>query len=154
VFLVDLPPERTLGWALGLNDQGFIVLPLIHRWPAEPCLLPAAAITAQLIEIAGRLRKPEDPRGVVLLLDGRRAGMGRRGRPLSRFDNRYHYGPHLFPPPELLTRHGFTRLVLLPVDKAPAADINPYLARLEAGGILTDGVPSLRREGQGESAHL
>lgn len=133
-FFLDLPPLQTLSWAQALNRNGLLVVPVFHRWGAEPCLLPVTGLVQQLVACAQHLRRPARPSGAVFLLDSERSGPAGTRKTLSRFDNRYRYGPNVFPTGAFLMEQGITRTVLLS-DGPPRQDLWPYLEGLRAAGL-------------------
>jgi hypothetical protein len=130
---VDLPIEGTLRQSEALRCLGFRVVPVVQRWIEERAVLPGLNLLQDLIRHQPRsLHAPID-RGVVFLLDGRRAGsVGRM--PASRFDNRYAYPICRFPPASFLRAHGVSSGTWIS-DRGIASDLREYAEGLIRGGI-------------------
>src|SRR5687767_11663922 len=64
---VDLPPTQVLSEAPKLNALGLYVVPIVQRWCAPRCVLPAERLHALLVSLAPLLEPPQRPRGVVFL---------------------------------------------------------------------------------------
>ncbi|MFN8522380.1 MAG: hypothetical protein U0821_04665 [Chloroflexota bacterium] len=134
VVIVDLDPVVGLRQAPEWTQAGAFVVPVIQRWPAHPAVLDSRALLRALVSPTVAPRKPSTPDGVVLVLDGPRAG--RPGPPLHArlFDNRYQYPLCRFPPASLLASQSIGRATLV-TDRSVAPDVLPYLGALANGGL-------------------
>ena len=123
-----------------MGRLGYRIVPMIHRWPLEPAVLPCRRLVAGLLASAALVRVPDNPAGVVFLLDAERAGPEGYHPPIvsKRFDNRYQYGPHLFPQPGFLRAQEIGFVLWVSAGDVPAADVRPYLALLEETGIRVE----------------
>jgi glutathionylspermidine synthase len=133
-IFVDLPLATVLPAAAWLNRRGFFVVPIVQRWVAWPALLDCALLLDHLIAYSWRCRAPRIPRGVVILLDGERAGPAGRISAPVRFDNRYAYSGGLFPSPEELKRRGIGAVDWVAEDVL-APDLSNYASELASAGF-------------------
>ena len=139
---VDLPIGWTLPATAAIRALGYIVVPVISRWPMTHAHLPVAAIQHALIAHA-----PAEPiaenetRGIVFLLDGERAAPGYRlpRKPLANprvFNNRYDYASSLFPSASFLRADGIERVCWVGTGGI-GHDTRLYAERLAAGGYTS-----------------
>jgi hypothetical protein len=130
---VDLPIESTLRQSEALRRLGFRVVPVVQRWIEERAVLPGLDLLQDLIRHQPRALQAPIDRGVVFLLDGRRAGpVG--PMPASRFDNRYAYPVCRFPPASFFRAHGVSSGTWI-ADRGIAADLREYAESLIRGGL-------------------
>jgi hypothetical protein len=160
LLLLDVPPEPVLAVAPLLVAQGWYVVPVIQRWIARPAVLPCRTLLLRLQAGAWRVRRPPEPRGVVLVVDGaRRGSTGYPSLAPGRvFDNRYEYQICRFPSTDFLAAHGVRQVRWLttpppapaapardlegrPVGTVVARDLTPYLETLLQAGIAVDVQP-------------
>jgi hypothetical protein len=157
VLLADLPAEPVLAVAPLLAERGWYVVPVVQRWIASPAVLPCKRLMERLLIGAWRARRPDAPRGAVLIADGERTGPA--GYPASvpgrAFDNRYEYQICRFPSTDFLSAHGVTRVRWLspaasdgdrgqmwgPVGQPVRRDLAPYLEELLRTGIDVEVTP-------------
>jgi hypothetical protein len=115
VVLADLPPEPLLALGPLLAEQGWYVVPVVQRWIARPAVLPCWELVRRLVHSAWYIRRPANPRGVLLIADGGR--LGPPGYPLlapgRTFDNRYEYQICRFPSARFLQAQGSRRVIWL-----------------------------------------
>ncbi|HLZ07453.1 MAG TPA: glutathionylspermidine synthase family protein [Chloroflexota bacterium] len=140
LIVVDLPPVQTLRATRILNDRGFIVVPVLHRWLASPAVLESRALLEAIVEAGEQSRRPALVRGVILVLDGERGGEpgGRPGRPRA-FDNRYDYSSGRFPSIDLLASQRISSVAW--VSPAPLAhDLLPFARALRDSGLPMSGL--------------
>jgi hypothetical protein len=139
-ILLDLPLNLSLATAPSWRMAGWVVVPLVPRWPADSVVLPVQTVLAQLTGLAPRLSGPlpSDPRGVVFLLDGERAGPGRPLRPVRRLDNRYAYAVDLFPPAEALVAWGIASVHVVTSNVVLAADLAAVKEDYRRAGLPAD----------------
>ena len=130
-LFVDVAPSAALAVAPELSARGVAVVPVVQRWCAAAGVLAARPLVDGLLDV-GALGKPEGS-GVVLLLDGERAGRPGERPPARRFDNRYAYPACRFPPPALLRRAGVERVRW--VGRGIAPDLRGYAASLKAAAL-------------------
>ncbi|MBI3977095.1 MAG: hypothetical protein HY331_02810 [Chloroflexi bacterium] len=135
-LLLDLPPELGLATTLAFQRADWLVVPLIHRWPARAALLSVDSILAQLVWLAPHLRRPADPIGVVFVLDADRARPKRLATPGRRFDNRYDYARHPFPPASALAAWGAGTVAIAGRERLIAADLVPVVGAWRAAGLV------------------
>jgi hypothetical protein len=135
-LLADLPIDRGLELALPLRAEGWLVVPVVYRWPAPSCLLPVEGIAARLAWLAQRLPPVRDAVGVAFLLDAERSGP-RLASPLEAFDNRYSYPADVLPPPEAFREWGAAGVVQVGASQSLPPDLAAYVDRLAAGGLAT-----------------
>ena len=142
-LFVDLPPVGTLRSAPALADRGFFVVAVIQRWPAPSAVLDCRDVVRVLVASGALLRRPREPRGVVFLLDGGRAGSVEPGgaRPRRAFDNRYGYRADRFPPPEFLRRAGVSVIRWIGAGGI-ASDLLPYARGLAEAGFTLQVEPA------------
>ncbi|MSQ27789.1 MAG: hypothetical protein EXR51_06595 [Dehalococcoidia bacterium] len=137
--ITDVPAAPLLEMAAGLAAAGFWVVPLIQRWLVTGAVLPAEPLASALYGSPLSLAVPSPAVGVMFILDGQRSGRpslrDRRHHP-SRFDNRYLYTPHVFPPPGFLKENGIAVVRLLTQRPSNAPDLAPYLRELAAHGLM------------------
>jgi hypothetical protein len=149
-WLIDLPAAPLLAAAGDLAALGFWVAPLVQRWLVSAAVLPPEPLATALMAPPAGSRNPhaERPRGVVILLDGERSG---RRQPLGqayharRFDNRYEYTPHVFPPPAVLEALGIRRVCWVAGRRGAAPDLAPYLRAAAAAGLSVEPAPPAAR---------
>ncbi len=133
-LFVDLPPGGTLPLAPRLNRLGLFVAPAFERWAVSPAVLRCERLLAALVAVGERVARPPAPRGLVVLLDGERAGPPGLSPNPRTFDNRYAYVTRPFPPPALLAQEGITQVCWLAV-QGIAPDLESYAAQLAAVGL-------------------
>lgn len=142
-LITDVPAAPLLAMASGLAAAGFWIVPLVQRWLATGAVLPAEPLATALYGSPQNLAVPSVAVGVIFILDGQRSGrpsiLGRRHHP-SRFDNRYQYTPHVFPPPGFLKENGVAVVRLLTRRPDNAPDLAPYLRELAAAGLTGSSV--------------
>lgn len=137
IYFLDLPPTRTLPWTPALNQQGFVVVPSIHRWCAVQALLGSETLIGQLVRIAETAFLPPRVRGAVVLLDGERAHLSSVGMRPHAFDNRHPQNSDLLPSAAFLVHQGIARVTWVTLRQL-AADLGGYAARLEEGGLRSE----------------
>lgn len=133
-LFVDLPPEPVLCQMADLGAQGFVVVPVIQRWCADPAVIASGSLRSALVAAARHARHHARPRGYVFVLDGERAGPRSRVVPGRAFDNRYAYRACRFPPPEVLRAAGVGRIGWLST-RGIASDMADYALSLAAAGL-------------------
>ena len=138
LIVVDLPPCDLLRVAGALFDRGFLVVPVIHRWLASPAVLESRRFLARLIAASAWCRRTRRPRGIIVALDGERAGKPTRRPGLGHaFDNRYDYSAGRLPAPSFLRGQGITRVRWVsPAGIAP--DLQSYAEALARAGFPLD----------------
>jgi hypothetical protein len=139
-IIIDLPPTQTLPASSALRASGFHIVPIIQRWVADGAVLPCAGLR-QLLHANQPRGGAASGRGVVLLLDGERAGAPapkqRNRSSTRRFDNRYDYRICRFPPARLLLQDGI-RCAYWISDSGIATDLVEYVQALGRAGILVE----------------
>jgi glutathionylspermidine synthase len=135
LVVVDLPAVPILRATAALNARGFSVVPVIHRWLADPAVLPSRVLFEALVAGGLRCRRPRSPRGIVLVLDGERAGKPDRSRrPTNRFDNRHDYSAGRFPTLDLLQSQGIASVHWV-LRSDLASDLEDFVRSLAEAGI-------------------
>lgn len=145
-WFTDLPAAPLLAAAGELAALGFWVAPLVQRWLVDGGVLPPEPLAAALLAPPQGYGNPhaQRPRGVVFILDGERCG---RRRPLGqpyrprRFDNRYEYTLHVFPPPAVLEAQGIRRVGWVAGRHGAAVDLALYLRSAAAAGLVVEPTP-------------
>jgi hypothetical protein len=130
-IFVDLALSRTLPATPALESLGFRVVPIIQRWPNAKAVLPSGPIQQELIACRSRHRASEADRGLIVLLDGERAGPEQgSASPDQLFDNTYPYVICRFPPVRLLHEDGVGATYLVS-SAGVASDLSDYAGALE-----------------------
>jgi hypothetical protein len=148
LVLLDAPARLALGAGIGLCHLGWMVVPMIARWPVDGAVLPVTPLTAWLLGGADAAQTASAASGsrarpVCLLLD---AGRDRKvsARTLRRrFDNRYAYDAYALPPVERLRDLNVGRALYIGPAAGIAPDLAAYADALATAGIILD-VTSLR----------
>ena len=135
LWLVDLPASETLPWTPQLLGMGLRVIPAINRWCTSPAALPCETLVADLVRFAPR-DSSRAGHGVVILLDGERAGDPEAAADAAVFDNRHSQNTDMLPSTDFLLSEGVGRAVL--VTPAIAKDLGSYLDRLTQGGVQVE----------------
>jgi glutathionylspermidine synthase len=140
LIVVDLPAVPILRATAALNARGYVVVPVIQRWLADPAVLASRDLLDALVAAGFRCRRPDHPRGVILVLDGERAGTsGRRARPGTAFDNRYDYSGGRFPAADLLQNQGIASVRWLSRNGL-APDLESFARSLAEAGFSISGL--------------
>lgn len=121
IVFVDGPPDRTLPSTRAFAQRGIAVVPAYQRWCGDGAPRSGRRLRELLVALA-----PDEPavesRGVVVLLDGERAG------------HRYEYPECRFPPPRLLRAEGVEAIGWI-APSGIARDLRPYAATLAGAGL-------------------
>ncbi len=105
-LLLDLPMHLSLATTPAFHEAGWLVVPVVARWPGSRPLLSVGNVLAHLVWLSTRLYPPGDPRGVVFALDADRQGMPNYAVAERQFDNRYWYKADDVPSAKLLREWG------------------------------------------------
>jgi hypothetical protein len=158
-FILDLPSEEGVLWALKLAQLGYRPVPLYNALPFPICDMPYAhelrpptavdveSILSAIINLSSELRKITLPSNAppAFMLDADRR-VARLELEPGVFDNRSVCFTTDFPSPKLLLQLGITRVVVVQENTKVAHDLLEVLVSWQHGGIQILSRPRLGKD--------